>query len=80
MNTRFLLATNGAMALIALSLALVPSVIVLGETQKELFKSDGLRVLVLVLSLSVFLLLGLLYASRKGDLAWIRSYRRESEE
>ena len=79
LNTRFFLAANAALALVALALALVPCVVLLSSARRELIQGEGLRVLVLILSLSVFLLVGLLYATRKGDLGWIRTYRGDSE-
>jgi len=79
LNTRFFLAANSALALIALALALVPGVVLLSGARQELIPGEGVRALLLVLSLSVFLLVGLLYSSRKGDLSWVRSFRREDE-
>lgn len=79
LNTRFFLAANTALALVALVLTLVPSVVLLSASRRELVQSDGIKVLVLILALSVFLLVGLLYATRKGDLGWIRSFREDAE-
>lgn len=66
LNTRFSRATNAALLLTAVGLILIPCV---GE--------GGLsnRGLVAILSLSVFGGLGLLYAGRKGDLDWLKSFQ-----
>ena len=70
LNTRFFLGADIALLLIASGLLLIPCV--------SLVHSD-FRGLVGVLSLAVFSTLGLLYAARKGDLDWLKSYKRGDE-
>jgi NADH:ubiquinone oxidoreductase subunit 3 (subunit A) len=76
MNSRFFLATNAALVLIALALVLVPAASTLqaGNTRAGL-----VRGLVAIVSIAGLAALGLLYSARKGDLSWLRTYREERE-
>ncbi len=69
MNVRFFLAANAALVLLTLSLILIPCVTALRETA-----SRGLLAIITIASLAG---LGLLYCSRKGDLSWLKTYKRE---
>lgn len=71
-NTRFFLGSNAALVLFTMMLALVPCVVVV--------KGGGVGVVVSravmgVVFLSSLASAGLIYAARKGDLNWLRSYR-----
>jgi NADH:ubiquinone oxidoreductase subunit 3 (subunit A) len=70
MNVRFFLAANAALVLITLSLILIPCVTALKETA-----SRGLLAIVTIAGLSG---LGLIYCWRKGDLSWLKTYKRET--
>jgi hypothetical protein len=77
-NTRIFLGTNVATLLIALTLVLIPCVAGLGGfIRREPVDDPGLpaALVVGILSVVAFLSLGLLYAARKGDLAWLSSRR-----
>ncbi len=76
-NTRFFLAINAALILLALGLALVPCV---GILQSGIPRTELLRGLISIVSLACFSALGLLYSARKGDLSWLRSYREDKVE
>ena len=71
-NVRFFIAANGSLVLMTFALALIPCAVTLQQDQ-----SDGLlKGLLAVLSLSVFSILGLLYAIRKGDMGWLSSFQK----
>lgn len=74
LNPRFYLAINVSILLISLSLALIPPAGALRTLdlsgREELF----VRGLIVIVSISSFLSLGLLYAVRKGDLSWSRFF------
>ena len=75
-NTRFFLAANASLVLITLGLALIPCV----GTLKSSTDGMGLfRGLIAIVTITGFAALGLLYSARKGDLSWLRSYRKEGE-
>ena len=75
-NTRFFLSANAALILITLALVLVPYASTL---QADVPKPTALRGLISIVTIVAFSSLGLLYAARKGDLNWLRSYRRPGE-
>jgi len=71
-NVRFFIAANGSLVLMTLALALIPCAVTLQQDQ-----SDGsLKGVLAVISLSVFSILGLLYAIRKGDMGWLSSFQK----
>ena len=73
-NTRFFLGTNAALMLIMLALILVP----LAGTFRAGVSHDSLLYgLIAILSVALMSVLGLLYATRKGDLDWLKSYQHE---
>lgn len=69
-NARFFLGVNASLLLIALALALIPCA---GTLRPENTDPVFLRSLIAIISLAAFAGLGLLYASRKGDLSWVSS-------
>lgn len=69
-NARFFLGVNASLLLIALALALIPCAGALGPDKTD---PVYLRSLIAIISLAAFAGLGLLYASRKGDLSWVSS-------
>lgn len=72
MNTRFFLGVNVALALMNAALILIPCVAMLHHFSGR----DGAeRALASIVTISVFSALGLFYAARKGDMAWLRSFR-----
>jgi hypothetical protein len=77
MNTRFFLSANAALALIALGLVVIPCA---GTLQAGETRAEVLRGLVAIVSIAGFAAIGLLYAARKGDLDWLRSYRSGERE
>lgn len=77
-NTRFFLAANSALVLIALGLLMIPAAVMLRPSTGEAGNENLVSGLVAILSVIVFAGLGLLYSARKGDLNWIQSFRRES--
>jgi hypothetical protein len=78
-NTRFFLGANVSLLLLALALVLIPCVAAIQSMDEE--GGSGLGLITLsIISIAVFCSLGLLYASRKGDLDWLRSYRESSLE
>src|SRR5262245_58707960 len=76
-NTRFFQALNAGICLFALALLLVPSVGVLRELSRSGERDLAFRGAIGVLLISIILVTGLLYAGRKGDLSWLRSFDRE---
>lgn len=66
-NSRIFLGANVSILLLALALILIPFAV----TIQSAACARGAAVMA---SLAVFAGLGLLYASRKGDLDWLRSY------
>lgn len=76
-NTRFFMSANAALALIAFGLILIPCA---GMLQPDLGKGTVLRGLIVFLSLTGCSFLGLLYSARKGDLNWLTSYNKMSQE
>jgi NADH:ubiquinone oxidoreductase subunit 3 (subunit A) len=79
-NTRFFIAINGAILLISLSVLLIPITAVIQNFIKEenfFLLSRGIVSLVVV---SGFLGLALFYAFRKGDLSWLKSFRKKSNQ
>lgn len=75
LNNRFFLAMSAALLLLALGLILVPTVVALKPLEHE-SKEVQIRGLAAALSLCGFLGLALFYSVRKGDLSWLRSYKR----
>ena len=74
-NVRFFLAANAALVLFAIALELVPCVATLQGNS-----GDGLLSgLVAIVSIAGFAVLGLLYSVRKGDMAWVESFRRKED-
>ena len=73
-NTRFFLAANASLVLITLGLALIPCV---GTLKSSTDGMGLLRGLIAIVTIAGFAALGLLYSARKGDLSWLRSYRKE---
>jgi NADH:ubiquinone oxidoreductase subunit 3 (subunit A) len=69
-NTRFFLGANVALLLLAFGLALIPCVAA---------SRDGAGGAISVLSLAGLAALGLLYAARKGDLTWLKTFRGKQE-
>ncbi len=76
-NVRFYLSANAALVLVSLTLGFVPCV---GAIQKESERMDVLAAIASLCSLGIFSGVGLLYAVRKGDLSWLRSYHRHEDE
>ncbi|OFZ20100.1 MAG: hypothetical protein A2X94_09320 [Bdellovibrionales bacterium GWB1_55_8] len=74
-NARFFLAANASLTLIALALALIPCVGTLADADRGGFAGGFISVLVI----SGLAALGLLYAARKGDLSWLRTYQQDLE-
>lgn len=77
LNTRFFLALNIALVLISLATLLIPCVQALREAQVRSEKWGGVLA---TLSVTFFLLLGLLYAVRKGYLDWISDAKKVLRE
>jgi NADH:ubiquinone oxidoreductase subunit 3 (subunit A) len=73
-NTRFFLGANLALIFVTLGLFLVPYSGVVGKAG-QISDSVRLRGLVSVLTVLTFSFVGLIYASRKGDLDWLESVR-----
>jgi hypothetical protein len=71
-NARFFLGVNASLLLIALALALIPCA---GSLRVDADQTVYLRSLIAIISLAAFAGLGLLYASRKGDLSWVGSFQ-----
>ncbi|MGK5089841.1 hypothetical protein WDW86_20000 [Bdellovibrionota bacterium FG-2] len=76
-NVRFYLSANAALIFVTLSFGFVPCV---GAIQKESERMDVVAAIVSLCCLGVFSGVGLLYAIRKGDLSWLRSYHRHEDE
>jgi NADH:ubiquinone oxidoreductase subunit 3 (subunit A) len=72
-NTRFFLSANAALILIALALMLIPCV---GALHAGADHAAILRTLSAILVVAALAGLGLLYASRKGDLSWLKTFHR----
>ncbi len=73
-NTRFFLAANASLVLVALALTLVPCVDAIqaaGEGQ------DLARILGSIVTLAALAACALLYSARKGDLNWLKSLRED---
>lgn len=80
-NTRIFLGANAALVLIALALALVPCVIDIHDLKPDHGLGDEaviLRGLVAIVSVALFAAMGLLYAARKGDLSWLKSFQERA--
>ena len=75
-NTRFFLAANVAVVLIALMIALIPSVSALKARTAPVLILRGLG---LIISTAGFAALGLLYAARKGDLGWLGTFNKKKD-
>jgi hypothetical protein len=73
MNVRIFLATNAALLLVALGLAILPCAITIHAREGA---APG-RGLLAVVSLAAFGGIGLLYAARKGDLSWLETFQRK---
>ena len=76
-NARFFLALNSGIILIVMGLVLIPAVAIFRELAIGNAKDLLLRAMIIVFLSCGVMITGLLYASRKGDLNWIRSTRRE---
>jgi NADH:ubiquinone oxidoreductase subunit 3 (subunit A) len=76
-NTRFFLGANVALTLITLAFILVPCIGALHVDSRETAGPAAVAGIVMVAVLSS---VALLYASRKGDLDWLRSYRPLKDE
>ena len=72
MNPRFLLALNAGLSLIFLGVALFPVSAGFQSMLQAGGRQEIFQVLSLLLLFTLFLSLGLLYASRKGDFDWLR--------
>lgn len=72
MNTRFFLGVNVALALMNAALILIPCVAMLHHFSG---REGAERALASIVTITVFSALGLFYAARKGDMAWLRSFR-----
>ena len=71
LNARFFLGANASLVLITLMLILIPCV---GMLQPGTDHEGLLRGLIAIVSISGFAALGLLYAARKSDLSWLKSF------
>lgn len=75
LNTRYFLAINVAIVLFGLSLVLIPMAASLDGLVHGGDREEILKGLFGIVTVGGFLGLGLFYASRKGDLGWLRSHR-----
>ncbi len=73
-NIRFFLATNAAIILITLALALVPCVTTLQSENRGGLISG----LISIFTIVGFSILGLLYSVRKGDMGWLSTFNVET--
>jgi NADH:ubiquinone oxidoreductase subunit 3 (subunit A) len=76
-NARFFMSVNASLALIALTLALIPCVGIVRNSEGD--RLSALRALFAIVTLAGFAGLGLLYSSRKGDLSWVSSFQPGGE-
>ncbi len=79
-NTRFFIGINIALILIALALFMLPIAVCFHE---HALNSDPVfisRALVAVVTIAIFLGLGLFYAAAKGDLSWQKDFRFPKEK
>ena len=74
LNTRFFLAALLAFALLASALLLIPCSTTLSHQVASQDQSP-LKALIAIVSIAGACSLALLYASRKGDLGWLRTYQ-----
>lgn len=72
MNARFFLGMNVALVLVSCALLLIP---IIGVFKSGENPTIGIRASLTVLSVCTFASLGLFYAVRKGDIAWLTSFR-----
>ncbi|MGE0614800.1 MAG: hypothetical protein AB7P04_04100 [Bacteriovoracia bacterium] len=79
LNPRISLFGNIATLLVLLVLVLAPCVAAFRESLNSSSAETGLRGLAAIVSIGAFLGLGLFYAIRKGDLEWLKSFRKEDE-
>lgn len=75
LNTRYFLAINVAIVLFGLSLVLIPMAASLDGMVQGGKKEEILKGLFGIVTVGGFLGLALFYASRKGDLGWLKSHR-----
>jgi hypothetical protein len=76
-NTRFFLSANAMLIVITLALLLIPCV---GALRLGIEKRDSHGSLIAIVSVAGFSALGLLYSGRKGDLSWLKSFRRHKDD
>ena len=69
-NIRFFLGINASFILIAMGLVILPCI---GTIHSN--SGNASRGLIGIVSLAAFTALGLFYASRKGDLTWMRVFQ-----
>lgn len=74
-NTRFFLAVNVSIILLALSFFLIPCAGVLKSLEASGDREVLVRALVAIFTIAGFLSLALFYSARKGDLGWLNTYR-----
>lgn len=75
-NLRFFTALNAGMGLIGLSLLMVPTVSVLREISRGGEHDLVIRGVIVIFLSGGLLIAGLLYAGRKGDLDWLRTFQK----
>jgi hypothetical protein len=75
MNTRFFLGANASLILVSLALMLIPC---LGYFREERQGGYFPASMWAIISISLFIALGLLYSARKNDLSWQKSFRERA--
>ena len=76
MNARFFLAANAAVVLITLILALIPCA---ATFQSDRTPDELLLGLASIVTIAGFAALGLFYSSKKGDLAWLKTFHKKGD-
>ena len=71
-NVRFFLGMNVALLLVSSALLLIP---IVGVFKSGAGATVGVRAAFTLFTISIFAALGLFYAVRKGDVAWLMTYR-----